>query len=779
MYRVRIDRRRLFLVQLKLRVKNKENLMKKLILSLLVVLMMAQSIWGATVSLGILTDTHYYSDPLHETYGGCAYPCDMTYRLTNIQEALDTFETAAVTAVFFLGDTYQDNNTTLSNPDNPNILVNNIGGLEGLLDTYSFTNKIHFVLGNHDKDGATRTEISAASDYYPANGVSGRDDCSTWCADRFDYFYDITGSNIRAIIFDTVNTPGYETASADTLTWLETTLSDARTAGKKALLFSHTRLNGADGADCVCNNASAVRTKIEAAVTAGLTVLGYFNGHCHANLFSPPGTYDTWTAPTTTAIEYYSFNKGYGGTPSDVPSYSLVTINDSTNAVTVTGYGEQYSYHASPYYVDCTSGNNNNPGTSSAPKAGLEYTDLMVSQVPEATTINVSGLCRELLSVASGTSGKARTWQFNNATISGSDIATGWALVSGNVYSKTFTTQVKVVIWNGTLLVEDPGATTNVATNKWDWDANVLYVNLGGVSPDTGTLEAGQRAYGLQFRNANYVTTSGPLTVYGCNKSGVVMSGNANSVTLTNIESKQNGTTGFHFIPNTTGISSLTFSHLSAHHNVRAAGFHLGLGTADVPLKFTYITSYANAYGIYTDNNSASFSSCYNCTIANNTIMGFHYGGNDSGYLDVKNMITSNGANYGIRIRQATAVGTIDEYVYNDVYSGQAGVTVTNAQSATDPQFVDLASSNFRLKPVSPCIDSGVDWGITDGTTTDIYGVIHNKVHANATNVKPWTGPSVDIGASETPFYSPTQKVKATMFDFKTKKLISGKAKIK
>jgi len=36
----------------------------------------------------------------------------------------------------------------------------------------------------------------------------------------------------------------------------------------------------------------------------------------------------------------------------------------------------------------------------------------------------------------------------------------------------------------------------------------------------------------------------------------------------------------------------------------------------------------------------------------------------------------------------------------------------------------------------------------------------------------------VDIGASETPFYSPTQKVKATMFDSETGRMISGRGAI-
>ena len=58
------------------------------------------------------------------------------------------------------------------------------------------------------------------------------------------------------------------------------------------------------------------------------------------------------------------------------------------------------------------------------------------------------------------------------------------------------------VWWNWTHLDEDPGQTTNVGANKWDWDNGILYVNVG-TDPANGKLQYGVSKSGI----------SDPLTV--------------------------------------------------------------------------------------------------------------------------------------------------------------------------------------------------------------------------------------------------------------------------
>lgn len=77
-----------------------------------------------------------------------------------------------------------------------------------------------------------------------------------------------------------------------------------------------------------------------------------------------------------------------------------------------------------------------------------------------------------------------------------------------STYEKSgVTTEPKVVVYNGVKLTEDAGATTGCAANKWDWAANVLYVNVGE-DPDVGVLEAGQRNYGIIITQ-DYITVDG------------------------------------------------------------------------------------------------------------------------------------------------------------------------------------------------------------------------------------------------------------------------------
>lgn len=93
--------------------------------------------------------------------------------------------------------------------------------------------------------------------------------------------------------------------------------------------------------------------------------------------------------------------------------------------------------------------------------------------------------------------------------------------VEATTYEKaSVITEPKSVFYNGVKLTEDPEATVACAQNKWDWASNVLYVNVGE-DPDSGTLEAAQRNYGIVL-NQDYVTIDG-LDVAKPQNSGIVV----------------------------------------------------------------------------------------------------------------------------------------------------------------------------------------------------------------------------------------------------------------
>lgn len=101
----------------------------------------------------------------------------------------------------------------------------------------------------------------------------------------------------------------------------------------------------------------------------------------------------------------------------------------------------------------------------------------------------------------------------------------------GGGYQKTgVTTEPKLVAYDGTLLLENPGAATAVAEGEWDWAANVLYINVGE-DPAGGTVEAAQRDYCIYADRKSYITVQ-DLALTGANTHSIDFV--ANSASLSN-----------------------------------------------------------------------------------------------------------------------------------------------------------------------------------------------------------------------------------------------------
>jgi hypothetical protein len=83
------------------------------------------------------------------------------------------------------------------------------------------------------------------------------------------------------------------------------------------------------------------------------------------------------------------------------------------------------------------------------------------------------------------------------------------------------TVEPKQVYYNGTALTLDNN--TSPSLNKWYWASNILYINTGG-DPSGGTVEAGQRDYGITSNGKDYLIFK-KLQIQGANISNVYLDG--------------------------------------------------------------------------------------------------------------------------------------------------------------------------------------------------------------------------------------------------------------
>jgi hypothetical protein len=113
-----------------------------------------------------------------------------------------------------------------------------------------------------------------------------------------------------------------------------------------------------------------------------------------------------------------------------------------------------------------------------------------------------------------------------------------------NVYETTpsITTEPLIVIYDGTKLTPKDGFFGGLYSNQWDWDSDILYVNVGE-DPDTGTLEAGQRGFGIWASSKSYITIDG-LTLIGTNAKLIQFNTVVEGVTVKNCNMSYNGAEG-------------------------------------------------------------------------------------------------------------------------------------------------------------------------------------------------------------------------------------------
>lgn len=419
----------------------------------------------------------------------------------------------------------------------------------------------------------------------------------------------------------------------------------------------------------------------------------------------------TSTSPSTSLSEgtHTWYVKAVNGAGSATTSISTRTIN------VVSGYTDSQLW-----YVDNILGDDNNPGTQSAPWRTLAKAT--VTAKPGNTVIvikNNNNPYRETVGPLVGDSlngnivfrgvsadSKPEVWGSEDVSQGTSG---GWTVYSGgnsNTYKKTISSTVNVLSVGSSISTLEGRTWSNSADSlnegEWSYSGNTLYYRLNsGEDINTLHIEAGQRDYGLRctlmgtFKNIiiRYSNSTGValgrgcigegIEVYDSGNRGILMSGSGSQSILGPI---------------------LRYSVISGNYNY---GIYMQLPT------------YARIYNNVVHGNDTGLYVqlwAHNSMVRNNIFTNNTKNIRFSLFSEITEFVSSN---------NNWSNGIVDSS-WTNVYKG------SNNKASTTPLFTDISNRNFRLQQFSQNIDSGVS---ISGLTTDIIG---NPIYGNP-----------DIGAYE------------------------------
>lgn len=229
------------------------------------------------VRFGVFTDTHTYYNP-------AKFPNQFENAENKLVPVLDKFRevnrSIGLPFVIHLGDLYEEHNGV-------GTAAANINYTEGYLDRYSCRLlssdcfDLYLVIGNHDSgvfnSGIDRSYIGTnLSHYYLSDDPS---------FNRYDYDWTYNGYRFIAVDSSQNSMVAGGDISAATLSWLATTLADARNSAQPVFVFLHHRLDDSDNKtiSSVTMFSPKAHNMRKAINDSGANVLGVFMGHNHSN----------------------------------------------------------------------------------------------------------------------------------------------------------------------------------------------------------------------------------------------------------------------------------------------------------------------------------------------------------------------------------------------------------------------------------------------------------------------------------------------------------------
>lgn len=624
--------------------------MKRIIFALLLVFFMAGGVWGDVKRIGIVTDTRYK----RTEYPG---------RADIAEEIVSRFNFHNVNLVLHLGDAYEGSFT-----DQEDFLADKEiyeQKWEGI------TVPMYWVIGDYDRWGIPPP-------YYVAN--------STYCPE-LNFTADLPDSDWRFICYSNVSSG--RTANEDTLIWLQEALESARLQEKKIIVCTHCRIDqdySEENAFPFSYNADEQRTKINIAVTAGADVKYVFQGHHKTNAYA-----------VVEGIGYYTFKNA-----DDTGACAIVEIQDDDSLV-IMGYNDQESYNVSNFYVDGENGNDENSGVTR--DQAWKTLDKANIQIDNGQTVTVLPfIYRESLKPRGGAEGVFKKWIFESGCkISGADKFSNWSkqpdgngwFAIGNV-----TTEVKMLIEDNVKLSEGDYA-SEAATGMWDWNDSTLYYCPSAGTPESHTVEGGQRdwVFGADNKTQYLTVEGGGVVLYGSNKNGIYLNGGDSSVTISNFVSKNNAESGIR-APSPDWPCGIKFSRFVIQNNNHGVYFS---GISSPILSYGVITHNADSGIVIMGDSEAEL---YNLVSA------FNHRGinlqNTGGNVTMKNIILASNSYYNFRAQNDGDRQISDSYIPSSPEIEWGNNTVYETISSDDPLFVNPDSGDFRLQSSSPCIDTGL-----------------------------------------------------------------------
>jgi len=157
-----------------------------------------------------------------------------------------------------------------------------------------------------------------------------------------------------------------------------------------------------------------------------------------------------------------------------------------------------------------------------------------------------------------------------------------------------------------------------------------------------------------------------------------------------------------------------------------AVGGDAGHHTGSFTLINTLVQGNTGGYAVDMSGNNVSGGytiDMRHCTVIDNTgggVRSRHHSGT-TGRLRIRNSIIANNGAYGITRPDMNDPEPILEYnnVFNNTSGNYFQCSAGTGSISEDPQFLDASGGDFRLAKGSPCIDTGMDLGVT----TDLDGV--------------------------------------------------------
>ncbi len=361
-----------------------------------------------------------------------------------------------------------------------------------------------------------------------------------------------------------------------------------------------------------------------------------------------------------------------------------------------------YSAGSHTFYVNNVAGDDAGPGSQASPYATIGKATALATAGDTITIIkNNNQPYRKTVTPTNAGTSDARIIiqgvdENSKPEIWGSDdVSGGWSAYGGgnpDTFQKTVPTEPKVVA-AGSSITNLQNKTLGISQDvlsegEWFWATSTLYYRPT-VSENIATLhiESGARASSISSTAQRYITFKN-MNARFANTDCVAISTN---VTV---------------------------------HNMELEGCDTGLKMYGANPQAQYIVSHGNtSYGVHLMN--ASSAKVYNSLFYNNGTSGVHVY-TLSGFRNfstINNTLVAGNGNYSFSLE--TLLPPLSVFTASHNNWQESGDTDwityqgTNNQASTSPLFVDTAGKNFRLKQLSPNIDTGT---IISGLTTDILG---------------------------------------------------------